>query len=212
MRQYGGVSADDRVAARRSQLLDAALELYGTRGYAATGVKDVCRAAGLTDRYFYESFANSGELFVATFERATGELFAAVATAVVAAAAEREAQARAAVDSFVRALAADPRKARLLFVEIASVGGDAAASVRESTRRFADLIAATARPHLDADVPERLVTMGALSLVGAMASVLIEWLDGNLDATMEEVVDHFVDLLLVASEAAERTTRSRGNA
>src|SRR4029077_5184552 len=55
-RAYGGVSAEDRIAARRAKLLDAGLELFGTRGYATTGVKDVCREAGLTDRYFYESF------------------------------------------------------------------------------------------------------------------------------------------------------------
>ena len=49
-RAYGGVSADDRIAARRTSLLDAGLELFGTDGFAATGVKDVCRQAGLTDR------------------------------------------------------------------------------------------------------------------------------------------------------------------
>src|SRR3954447_8802688 len=84
-RSYGGVSADDRVAARRAKLLDAGLELFGTRGYRATGVKDICRAAGVTARYFYESFTNTAELFLAVFDRLTDELFAEVATAAAAA-------------------------------------------------------------------------------------------------------------------------------
>ena len=81
-RAYGGLSAGERVAARRERLLDAALELYGTRGFLATGVKDVCRAAGLTDRYFYESFTNSGDLFGATFDRTATQLLSVVAAAV----------------------------------------------------------------------------------------------------------------------------------
>src|SRR5438067_2419379 len=103
VRSYGGVSAADRVAARREKLLDAALELYGTRGFISTGVKDLCREAGLTDRYFYESFRDSGELFAATYDRATGELLAAVAESVAAAAPVPEQQARAALETFVRA-------------------------------------------------------------------------------------------------------------
>src|SRR3954449_7388105 len=80
-RTYGGVSADERVAARREKLLDAGLELFGTRGFATTGVKDICREARLTDRYFYESFANSEALFLAVFDRLTDDLFGDVASA-----------------------------------------------------------------------------------------------------------------------------------
>src|SRR5882757_3781988 len=89
-RIYGGVSAEQRVAERKERLLEAALEEFGTRGVLATGVKDVCRRAGLTDRYFYESFHDGGELFVAVFDRATAQLFAVVAGAVVAAPATAE--------------------------------------------------------------------------------------------------------------------------
>ena len=83
-RTYGGVSADERIAARRAKLLDAGLELFGTRGFAATGVKDVCREAGLTDRYFYESFDDRLALFTAVFDRATEDLLQSVAEAVIA--------------------------------------------------------------------------------------------------------------------------------
>ena len=82
-RIYGGLSAADRITARRARLVDAGLEQFGTRGFKATGVKDVCRSAGLTDRYFYESFASGEELFLAVFDQVTDELFQDVATAVV---------------------------------------------------------------------------------------------------------------------------------
>ena len=121
-RAYGGVSADERIAARRAKLLDAGLELFGTRGFAATGVKDVCREAGLTDRYFYESFNDSEALFLAVFDRLTDELFRAVAEAVVESGGDAERQLRRAIGTFVGALAADPRKPRVLFAEAAAAG------------------------------------------------------------------------------------------
>ncbi len=197
-RSYGGVSAARRMADRRERLLDAALELYGTAGFVATGVKDICRQAGLTDRYFYESFRDSRELFTATYDRAATELLALVGASVANVPPEPEAQVRAAIETFVRALATDPRKARVLFIETASAGAQAEQHVRNSLRRFADLVAATARPHLPPPRPDRLIHMGALSLVGAIERVVIEWQDGHLDVTIEEIIDYLVELFLAA--------------
>jgi AcrR family transcriptional regulator len=42
----------------RRRLLDTRLEEIGTRGYDQITVKDVCRHAGLTERYFYEQFSD----------------------------------------------------------------------------------------------------------------------------------------------------------
>lgn len=197
-RPYGGVSAEERVAARRRQLLDAALELYGTQGYIGTGVKDVCRAAGLTDRYFYESFANSAELFTAAFDKATEELLHLVAEAVAAAQPTPEAQARAAIGSFVGALAEDHRVARLIFIERASAGPEVERHMRGTLRRFATLIAETSRPYLRREVPEQQLRVGALSLVGAIERVMIEWQEGELEASVEQVVDYLVAFFLAA--------------
>lgn len=202
VRSYGGVSAADRVAARREKLLDAALELYGTRGFVATGVKDICHQAGLTDRYFYESFRDAGELFIATYDRAAGELLASVVESVAAVPPMPEQQVRAALETFVRALAGDPRTARLLFAETASAGAEAERHARATLRRFADLVAATARPHLPQGTPDRLLRMGALSLVGAIERVIVEWQDGQLEATIDEITGYLVQLFLAAGATA----------
>ncbi|HEX5713628.1 MAG TPA: TetR/AcrR family transcriptional regulator [Solirubrobacterales bacterium] len=197
-RTYGGLSADERVAARRLRLLDAALELYGTHGYAGTGVKDVCRAAGLTDRYFYESFRNSEELFTAAFDRATEQLLQLVAEAVAGAEPTPEAQTRAAIGAFVNALAGDPRTARLIFVERAAAGPEAERHMRGTLRRFAALVVETYRPHLRDDPPERELQMAGLALVGAIERVMIEWQEGELDASLDQVVDYLVEFFLAA--------------
>jgi len=59
---YGGKSARARVASRRHRLLAAGLELFGTQGYLRTTIDQVCAEAGLTKRYFYESFQSCEEL------------------------------------------------------------------------------------------------------------------------------------------------------
>lgn len=195
-RAYGGVSADDRIAARRAKLLAAGLELFGTRGFAATGVKDVCREAGLTDRYFYESFNDGEALFLAVFDDLTDDLFRSVALAVVEGPDDAESQLRSAITVFLRALADDPRKPRVLFTEAAAVGPSAAAHMRATLRRFAELVAATARRHLPPETADEDVRLIALSLVGLLERVITEREEGALDIPVERLVDRCVALYL----------------
>jgi AcrR family transcriptional regulator len=195
-RTYGGVSADERIAARRAKLLEAGLELFGTRGFATTGVKDICRQAGVTDRYFYESFNDGRALFLAVFDRLTDELFEAVAVAAVEAGDDPEQQLRRAIGTFVHALAADARKQRVLFTEAPAVGADAAAHMRTTLRRFAALVAATARQHVPADTPDEDVQLMALSLVGLLERAITEREDGALDMPVDQLVERTVALYL----------------
>jgi AcrR family transcriptional regulator len=205
VRPYGGVSAEQRVAERRERLLEAALEEFGTRGVASTGVKDVCRRAGLTDRYFYESFDDSSRLFIAVFDRVTAHLLEVVVLALAAAPRGVEAQARAVIEAYVRALADDPRTARIVFIEAPSAGPEVEAHMRVTLRRFAQLVVQTARPYLP-DVPEETLRFGAISLVGAVERVMIEWQDGELGLSIDQIIEYLVAMLISARLVARATT------
>ena len=113
-RPYRGVSATDRRHQRRQRLIDAGLQLFGTRGIAAVGIVDVCAEAGLTKRYFYENFASIDALAEAVFEHVTGNLVAMVAPAIEIGAGR---DPRPALTVYIRALLSDPRVVRLLAVE-----------------------------------------------------------------------------------------------
>ena len=201
-RPYGGVSAEQRMADRRERLLEAALEEFGTRGVPATGVKDVCRRAGLTDRYFYESFRDGGELFLAVFDRATSHLFEVVAAALGEAPPSAAAQARAVIEAYVRALADDPRLARVVFVEAPSAGQEAERHMRATLRRFASLIEVAARPHLPSGVSDDVLRFGAIGLVGAIERLMIEWQDGELGMPIEQMIAYLVEMLLAFGRVA----------
>jgi AcrR family transcriptional regulator len=196
VRSYGGVSAQQRIAERRERLLEAALAEFGTRGFAATGVKDVCRRAGLTDRYFYESFKDGEELFLAVLDRATERLAIAVAKAVTAAPSSPEPQVRAAIEAFIRELADDERLARVVFREAGGAGPEADRRMRATLRRFADMVEATARPHLPERFPRKPLRLAAVSVVGAIERLVIEWQDDELEVSIEEVIDYVVGMFL----------------
>src|SRR3984893_16526864 len=113
-RPYGGVSAEDRQAERRRSLLDAGLELFGTKGIAATTIADVCSEAGLTKRYFYESFATIDDLAGAVFGDVTTRLVEQVAPAIAAGAGV---DPRPLLTVYLGAVLGDPRLARFLGAE-----------------------------------------------------------------------------------------------
>lgn len=63
----------------RARLLDAALSVIRTQGYAATTVDDICRAAGLSKGSFFHHFATKEDLAVGAarhWAEVTGALFA----------------------------------------------------------------------------------------------------------------------------------------
>jgi AcrR family transcriptional regulator len=83
-RSYAGATDAQRRGARRERLLDAGLAIIGTQGYSAATLRAVCAAAGLTERYFYESFANREALLAGVHARLVDELSAGLREAFAA--------------------------------------------------------------------------------------------------------------------------------
>lgn len=202
-RTWGGKTLDDRRAERRRRLLDAGFDLLGTGGVAQVTVRGVCRAAQLTERYFYESFADRDELLVAVHTRTAEELRDTLAAAVVAAPAEPVTRATAAVEAFVGALQEDPRRGRVLLIE-------AFADERLTRTGFALVPAFSALlveqlREMFSDGPDELdAELTASALVGAMTHLFVGWLDGTIAVTRERLVAHVVRLILAAAPVSSR--------
>jgi len=196
------VPALDRVVERRALLLDAALELLGTRGWSAMTVRGVCAQARLNARYFYESFPDLDALAVAVFDRVLDELRAAVDAAVAAAGTDPAARIRAMVAATVGFVDSDRRRARVLYAE--GHGNERLQRRRlESSSLIAGLIAAEAGRSGPQRERHRLV---AAFLVGGFSGLLMRWLDGTVTMGADELVDEATELFL----AVGRTGRSRG--
>src|SRR5690242_12208968 len=66
--RWTGVPLESRLALRRDNLINAGVQLLGSAGGPALTVRAVCREAALTERYFYESFADRDEFVRAVYD------------------------------------------------------------------------------------------------------------------------------------------------
>jgi AcrR family transcriptional regulator len=208
-RIYGGVSAEDRRSRRREQLLEAGLELLGTEGWSATTMTAVCAHAGLTERYFYESFPDREALLVAVFDRVTSEAAEVVLAAIEGSPHEARARSRAAIAAFVELMTDDPRKGRVAFVE--ALGSEALMRRRyETIRTFAALLSGQARDFYGMpDGADQLVELTSFMLVGGLAEALMAWLGGELETSREQLIEDSTDLFVATGEAAVAIARGR---
>ena len=192
-RSWAGTTLEDRRADRRARLLDVGLELVGTSGSAAVTVRSVCRAAGLTNRYFYENFDDRDALLLAVYDEVAAEAEAALSRVVAEAPPDdRERLARAAVEAFLDVVADDPRKGRVLLLEPLTDPVLGTRSVAVSPT-FVGIVRAQL-----GDVDSTAARLTAVALVGAMSSLFQTWLDGSLAVDRPTLADYCVRLLVTA--------------
>ncbi|GLY67649.1 TetR/AcrR family transcriptional regulator [Amycolatopsis taiwanensis] len=187
---WAGTTLHDRRAARRERLLDAGLDLLGTAGSSAVSVRGVCRSAKLTERYFYENFADREEFVLAVYERVAGQAHQALVDAVPDSRRAARERAEAAVTAFVELMVDDPRKGRVLLLAPIT---DPALSARGIA--LLPSFAALIRDHLPARMDPVEQTLTATSLVGALANLFTSYLCGALTVPRDRLISHCVELL-----------------
>jgi AcrR family transcriptional regulator len=180
---YRGVSADARRAQRRRQLIEAAVSVYGERGYRNASVKAVCDAAGLTERYFYENFPNSEALLVAAFAGGTSLI-----TEVIRASAKDlpigATKVRAMLEAYYSGLKAEPVAARVFLTEIAGVSPAADKVVKAWRLAFADMLQAAWRGE-----PDSGGSLLKIGVMGALINIATAWVLDGYAHPLPEVVD-----------------------
>lgn len=182
-RAYAGESQAERVARRRQQFLDAGLQVFGTTGYRTATVRQLCRQAELTDRYFYESFENTEDLLVAVYEREFDHLQQVVLAALADEAALRDPMV--AVERALNALfemASEPRVARVCWLEVLGVSARVDGVYTRTIERFAALVVAFARQQFSTStntIDEGESRMLGIAMIGAVSQPVTHWLLGG---------------------------------
>jgi len=196
-RSYKGQSPDERDAARRERLLEAALALYGTHGWNGTSVVGLCREAGVTTRHFYALFDDREELFLALYDRIVGDVLQAGAAAVATVPmGDWPAMARAGLRATARAYHEDPRRARVALIEVHGISARAEAHRRTAIAQAADFLAGvSAQLVASGAMPPRVPRVTALALVGAAVELLVHRAmtgEPGEDVLVEELTRLFV--------------------
>lgn len=80
----GPAPAEPVPDSRRTQLLDEAARLFGTKGYAHTSMRDIAAAFGILPGSLYHHFPSKDALFEAVYAAGVAQILAAVQQAVAA--------------------------------------------------------------------------------------------------------------------------------
>ena len=203
MRAYGGEAGGTRVARRRSALIEAALDVLAEDEAGTVTVRGICARAGLTPRYFYESFTGVDGLVGATYDEVIGEI-ATEALAAFGSGADSRDKVTRAVRALVGVIDSDPRKGKLLFAD--TLRSPVVAAKRdESTRLFVSLASDSAVQAIGA-APTETTTAAAYFQVGGLGRLLAAWTAGAVELDHEALIDVCVRMLLPESFAPDGRT------
>jgi AcrR family transcriptional regulator len=183
--RWSGVPLEDRQALRRDELIAAGVDLLGGEAGPALTVRAVCRAAGLTERYFYESFSDRDEFVRAVYDDVCARAMSTLSSSTTA---------QDAVERFVALMVDDPTRGRVLLLAptVEPVLTRSGASWMPS---FIELLQRKVA-RITGITDSAVQAMAATGLLGALTALFIAYLDGRLTATREQFIDHCVDMVL----------------
>ncbi|MFI5873918.1 TetR/AcrR family transcriptional regulator [Streptomyces sp. NPDC051445] len=162
-------------AVREQQMLDAAVETFGRRGYMAASMDEIAELAGVSKPLVYLYLNSKEDLFTACIRREAKALVAAVRTGVrTDLPADR--QLWDGLLAFFAHTAEHPHAWSVLHLQARTHGEPFAAEVaamREEIVAFVTqlIVVAAREAHRDPDLPEREVAGLAEALVGAAESL-----------------------------------------
>jgi AcrR family transcriptional regulator len=199
VRPWRGVSAEQRVTERRERLLAAGLEVFARDGFHAAKVRDVCAEAELTQRYFYESFEDKEALLGAISEGIVADFVRAAGPSLALIGSDFEATADGAARAVIASLTDDPRRARILFVELVGVSPSLEDRRRLVIGSLVDVMrrAAESAPGEWARDPVE-VELVARTVIGAAQELLIAYVRDELPIGQDDLVANFRRLFLRA--------------
>ncbi|HEX2213580.1 MAG TPA: TetR/AcrR family transcriptional regulator [Mycobacterium sp.] len=180
--RWSGVPLQDRQALRRDELITAGVALLGSAKGPSLTVRAVCRAAGLTERYFYESFTDRDQFVRAVYDDVCARAMSTLMTAETP---------RDAVERFVALMVDDPTRGRVLLLAPA-VEPVLTRSGAEWMPSFIELL----QRKLTRITDPAVAGMVATGLIGALTALFTAYLNGRLTVTREQFIDYCVEMLL----------------
>lgn len=187
-RRYGGLSEAERVQERRERFLEAGLEVFGTLGLRGATVRTLCRTAGLTERYFYESFEDTESLFCAVYEAQTARLRDFIVAKLPQLPPELDLRTPAALNLYFDFMR-DERVVRVIYIE-SMTGSERASSLHHAnTRMGADITVMLFRAdHPDLTLSDELLHSLGLAFNGAVTALAVQWMLGDYTIAQDTLV------------------------
>lgn len=188
-RAYAGLTPAARAAERRARLLAAALQLFADQGYAKTPIEQLCVAAKVTARHFYELFESREALLTALYLQIADELRQTMLTALARPAATVERQISEAVRAMIRHYVTDARLARIGVLEVVGVSPALEKHRRGVIHQLAELLETyLARLAAQGQLPSRNYHLSSVAMVGGVNELLANWLTVSKPPSMTTLI------------------------
>jgi AcrR family transcriptional regulator len=177
-RTYGGQSMAVRRAERRAKFIEAGLSVFSAKGYASSSVADICSEAGLARSQFYAEFGSREDLLLGVYDAIQDASQTAVVDALEreGADAEQALLTAAAMAALVRSVGDDPRRARIVFVEMIGVSSRVEKHRAQRRALWAEFIAATIAERSEGDfTPPGGYALATTAFLGALTELVHTW-------------------------------------
>jgi AcrR family transcriptional regulator len=198
VRSYGGKSAQERAEDRRKRLVEATITVLAEHG-AATTMTAICAEAGLTERYFYESFAHRDDALLAALDAVCEEIAARALAALERSSGTPPERVHAMLAWFVEWVGRE-RDRGLVAVVQASATPRLRARRHELLGTFADLVAQeSTRLYGEHAWPPDRARLHGLVYIAGFAELIAAWLLDEIDLTSAELATTAGDLFLALS-------------
>jgi AcrR family transcriptional regulator len=133
------LAPEDVARDQRERLLAAVPGVVAERGYEATSVADIVKAAAVSRNAFYKNFSDKQDCFATAHEAGHERLFG-ILTEPCEEGASVEERVQRSLAAVLDALASEPALARLLFVEAPSAGEEIALRYHQWLQRYGTLL------------------------------------------------------------------------
>ncbi len=186
-RDYRGMTAEQRLADRKERLITAAYTLFAQPGFHDTTIERLCSTARISNRAFYECFANRDDLMREVYERCVDETLDSVSRAVEKAPPTLNDRIVAGIGEYIRFVTMDVRRARLMHLEVRRAGDVLGNARQHAVRGFAQIIqdAVQDLPHALPSDPHLL----SLGMTGAITELLIEWVLADPAPPIDKLIE-----------------------
>jgi AcrR family transcriptional regulator len=188
---------------QRERIITALVDTVAERGYNATTVAHITKAASVSRRTFYEHFADKEACFLAAYEMVADHIRESMQVAAEAFE-EWPQKVRAALGTMLRFLAGEPELARVCMIEPIAAGGEIAARHRASMQGFVEILKA-GRPQHSGERP--LPEATEATLVGGIVSLIVREINAGRTAQLEQLLPDLVELTLAPYLGGEEAAR-----
>jgi AcrR family transcriptional regulator len=188
---------------QRERIITALVDTVAERGYNATTVAHITKAAAVSRRTFYEHFADKETCFLAAYGMIADHIRESMQVAAEAFD-EWPQKVRAALATMLRFLAGEPELARVCMIEPIAAGGEIAARHRASMHGFVEILKA-GRPQHSGERP--LPEATEATLVGGIVSLIVREINAGRTERLEALLPDLVELTLAPYLGGEEAAR-----